>query len=109
MGDLRDLPVRSLSTVLVERGEPTILGEGQDRGPDGLVHVEPDGEGEASLTTPVHEVVRCAGGVGAHQDLDLLDVLDGDLLERAFGDRYLIAGIARTGITRPEHPRERLA
>ncbi len=48
------------------------------------------------------------GGVDAQEDLDLLDVLGGDLLERRLGDSDLVGGGVRAGVPRAQHPGEGL-
>jgi hypothetical protein len=43
------------------------------------------------LATEVQQVVRRAGRVGAHEDLDVFDVLGRDLLKRLLDDRDLVS------------------
>jgi hypothetical protein len=40
-------------------------------------------------------LVKVTGRVDAQQDLDLLDVLEGDLIERVLSDRDLVGGAVR--------------
>lgn len=82
LGDLRDLPVLTLGPVLVKRPEPRILGDFPDRSADRLGQVIADREAHPGLAAVVDQTVRCAGGIGAHQDLDCLDVLLEDLRQR---------------------------
>jgi hypothetical protein len=67
----------------------------EDRLTDGLGQVVADGEVDLRVAAPVREFVRRPGGVGSQQQLDLRDVLDGDLRERQIGDRDLISGGVR--------------
>jgi hypothetical protein len=83
IGDLGDLPVGALGAVLIERCNPGILGQIEDCGPDRLGEVIADRVADAALAAPVQQLVRCARAVDAQQDLDLLDVLCGDLRSAA--------------------------
>ena len=53
--------------------------------------------------------MRGPRGVGAQQQLDLLHVLLGNLLECLISDGDLIAGRVRAGVARTQDPRQRLA
>jgi len=53
--------------------------------------------------------VAGAGGVCAQQDLDVFDVLGGDLLERRLGDGDLVGGGARARVAGPKLAGQRLA
>ena len=61
VGDLGDLPVLARLPVLVERRLPGILGQGEDRRPDGLSEVKPDREADARVTTCVEQLVGGGG------------------------------------------------
>ena len=61
------------------------------------------------LAAEVQQVVRRAGRVGAHEDLELLDLLDGDLLQRLLDDRDLISGGVRAGVAGPQDRGQRFA
>ena len=53
--------------------------------------------------------MRGAGGIGAHEDLDALDVLGRDLRERQVEHRHVVGGGVRAGVARPQQTAQRLA
>ena len=61
------LAVRMRSSTLVQGGLPCLLGQGQDRGLDALVAVEPDREPQLAAGQFVDEGMGGAGGIGPHQ------------------------------------------
>ena len=79
VGDLGHLAVLALRAVLVERRNPSILGDFEDRGADRLGQLMADREAQVAFTAVVDQPVRSAGGIRAHQDLKALDVLGRDL------------------------------
>ncbi len=77
------------ATSPVERLNPGILGEFEDRGADRLGQLIADREAHVGLAAVVEQPVRGAGGVRAHQDHEALDVLGRDLLERPIQHRLV--------------------
>lgn len=108
VGDLCDLAVVALAAVLRQRRNPRVGGRLEDRRADRLGQLVADREADLRLAAVVDQAVRCAGRVGAHEDLDLLDVLAGDLLERAVKQRDVIGRGIRAGVSWPQHAAERL-
>lgn len=53
--------------------------------------------------------MRRAGAVGAYENLDVLDLAGGDLLERLLNDRDLICSGIRARVAGAQHPSERFA
>jgi hypothetical protein len=109
VGDLGDLAVVALAGVLIERRHPSICGDLEDRGADRLGQLVADREAQVRLAAVVDQAVRGAGRVGAHEDLDLLDVLGGDLLERPVEHRDVVGGGVRAGVPGSQQTAERLA
>jgi hypothetical protein len=109
VGDLDDVPVRPRRSVLVDRANPVLIGDLQDRGADGLGQVIADRVADPSVAAPVQQLVAGSRGVDAQQDLDVLDVLGRDLLQRGLGDRDLVDGGVGAGVAGPQHPGQRLA
>src|SRR5215218_6626372 len=68
VGELGDPGAAAGSAVGVQGGLPGRLGQGQDRGLDALVAVEPDREPQLAAGQFVDEGVGGAGGVGPDQD-----------------------------------------
>src|SRR5215212_9532740 len=101
-GDLGDLAVGALGAVLVERRNPSVLGNFEDRGADRLGQLVADRKAQVGLAAVVDEAVRGAGGIRAHQDLDALDVLGRDLLKRQVQHRLMVGGGVRAGVARPQ-------
>ena len=62
-------PFSRSRAVLVERRNPGILGDLEDRGADRLGQLVADREAQVRLAAVVDQPVRGAGGVGAHEDL----------------------------------------
>ena len=108
LGDLTDLAVLPLAAVLVERDNPRVLGDREDRGADLLGQLVADREAHVGLTAVVNETMRSAGGVRADQDLQSLDVLGRDLRQRPVQHSLVIIGGVRAGVPRPEQTAERL-
>jgi len=108
-GQLGDLPVSTLGAVLVERRDPTVRGQIEDCGADGLGEVVADREADAPLPAEVEQLVAGARRVDAQQQLDRLDLLAGDLLERRLGDVDLVGGGIRAGVARAQLCAQRLA
>ena len=108
LGDLSDLAVLALASRPGRAREPKHARDFEDRGADRVGQVVAEREAQLPLTAVVGQVVRGAGGVCAHQDLDALDVLGRDLLKRPVEHRHVVGGGVRAGVPRPEHRAERL-
>jgi hypothetical protein len=91
VGDLGDLAVLAFAAVLIKRGNPSIGGEREDRRADRLGQLVADREPNFCLAAGVDQAVRGAGRIGAHEDLHLLDVFGGDLLERSVEHRDVVS------------------
>ena len=79
-----------------------MLGQGADRLADRLGQIEADREADPPLAGPVEQLVGGAGRVAAQEDLDLLDAIGGDLLERRLGDRDLVRRGVGAGVAGPQ-------
>jgi hypothetical protein len=108
VGDLTDLAVVARRGVLVKRWDPGVLRDLEDRGADLLGQLVADGEPHVPLAAVVHEPVRRAGGIGAHQNLEALDVLGWDLRQRPVHDDLVVLCGVRTRVPRAQHAAERL-
>jgi len=102
VGDLCDLPVGARAAVLLDRANPVLSGDPQDRGTDRLGQVIADREADAPLPAPVQELVAGAGAIDAQQQLDVLDQSFGDLLKRVLGHGDLVGGGVRAGVARAQ-------
>jgi hypothetical protein len=109
VGDLCDLSIRALGAVLIKRRNPVLIRDLDDRGANRFGQVIADREPDPGLPRPVEQLVTGPGGVHAQQQLDVLDVLGGDLLDRLLGNGDLVGGGVRAGVARPQLTRERLA
>jgi hypothetical protein len=69
---------------------PRVLGDFEDRLADRFGEVVAERQLDPRVPAPVGELGRGAGRIRAQQDLDLLDVLVGDLRERQVTDRDLV-------------------
>ena len=67
VGDLGDLPVGALAAVLIERTNPVLVRDVDDRGADGLGQVIADREPDPAVVRPVEQLVAGAGAIDAEQ------------------------------------------
>ena len=108
VGDLCHLAVVALGAVLVERRNPSICGDCGDRLADRFGQVIAEREAQIGIAAVISRLVRGASPVRAHQDLDPLDVLGGNLGKRPVEHDLMIGGGIRSRVARPEHHRQRL-
>ena len=97
-GERGDLPVGASGAVLIHGADPVPGGDLEDRGAHRLGEVVADGEPDVCLVGPGQELVAGAGGNDTQQDLDLLDVLVRDLLQRRLRDGDLVDRGVRPGV-----------
>jgi hypothetical protein len=109
LGDLGDVAVWPLRSVLIDRANPAVIRDLQDPLADGLGQVIADREADGAVAAPVQQLVAGPGRVDAQQDLDALDVLDRDLLDRLLGHGDLIDRGVRAGVARSQLSGQRLA
>ena len=109
IGDLADLPVGPWAAVLVQRAHPVLIGDLEDRFADGVGGVVADRVADPALPAPAQQLMGGAGAVDAQQEVDVLDVLGGDLRQRLLGDRDLVGGGVRAGVARSQLAGQRLA
>jgi hypothetical protein len=103
------MPVGAWSTILLERRNPGTVRDLRDRGAHCLVQFIADGELDAALASPVRQLVAGASRANAQQQLDVLAVLGGNLLDRLLGHLDLIGGGVRAGVPWPHFAGEGLA
>ncbi len=105
-GELDDPRAIVGRAVGLDRGSPVFF-LGQTQGvADPLIDRKADREPHLSVPTAVHEVVCRAGGVGAHQHLDVVR-RDGKLGEGPVQDLEVICGVVRSRVPRPQQSSER--
>jgi hypothetical protein len=106
-GQLGHLGALADAAVGIDGGLPGRLRNGQDRGPDPLVQVEPDREGHTPCTQVADQTVAGAGGVGTDQHR-LVPRGRGELREREIGQLDQIGGGVGGGVAFPQDRGQRL-
>ena len=93
--------------VAVQGRAPGVLGQREDRLAQRLLDRVAQREADARLATGIGEVVACAGGVRAREDLPIQRAAR-QLLERQLECLQVVGSAARRGVPQPEDPRQHL-
>jgi len=109
LGDLCDLPVGALGVVLIHGSDPGVIGGLEDPGAHRVAQVIADRVADPPFVAPVQQLVRRPSRVDPEQQIDLFDVLDGDLLQSLLGDGDLVGGGVRARVAGSQLTGQRLA
>ena len=115
-------PVRSSSSVISQtcplarsppswskRANPALVGDLQDRGADRLGQVVADRVADRAVAAPVQQLVAGARRIDAQQDLDVLDVLGGNLLQACSATLIWSSAVFAPAFPGPQLAAKRLA
>ena len=108
LGDLRHLAVVALGAVRVQRRDPRVLEDLEDRLADRLGQLVADREAHVALTAVVDQPVRGTRRIGPHQDLQGLEHLGRHLRKRQIDHPLVVPGGVGARVPRAQQTPHRL-